>query len=251
MNDIRVNKDEETVIVEGKFTFSLGAALPWIIIGIILLSLYISFMRMGSDPNTNIPEGGKMFLRILAGVFLFALIAYSAYQICRIIAIKKNKLTVTNKRIYGLRHMLVSKKDYSYRLDMIDDVEMHSSFGKHTVCIRFTQGNMNLDNNSSLVIAYLKNYQEINDALNKLITDKKNIVDLKADVEMSKIDVENKKAQALENIGNNMAAGSTASSNKSDYIEELKKLKELYDQGIITKEEFEQEKKEILNNNHK
>ena len=41
------------------------------------------------------------------------------------------------------------------------------------------------------------------------------------------------------------------SSNKSDYIEELKKLKELYDQGIITKEEFEQEKKEILNNNHK
>lgn len=39
----------------------------------------------------------------------------------------------------------------------------------------------------------------------------------------------------------------TSRSSKDDYIEELKRLKELYDSRAITQEEYEQKKKQILN----
>ena len=70
---------------------------------------------------------------------------------------------------------------------------------------------------------------------------------------MSKIDVENRKADALENVAKSIGGEKIDSSSKgsASYIDELRELKKLCDEGVITQEEFEREKKEILDNNHK
>ncbi len=255
MNEIRKNTEEEKVILEGQFKFSLGAAWGWIIGGIITFSFWFIPFRIAQEVKD---DRQKMMLTMIYSIALFVLLIFNGYQIFKACAIKKNKLTITNKRIYGIRHVLIAKKSYSCRLDEIDNVEIHSSFGRHTLSVQFSQGNRpqsNANHNNgmgvsggsgTLIISNLKNVNEINEALNKLMTETKNLVDLDTDLKLSRIEAENRKAEALE-----QAIKANKSSNNSDYIEELKKLKELYDQGIITKEEFEQEKKEILDSNHK
>ena len=81
-----------------------------------------------------------------------------------------------------------------------------------------------------------------------MLTTLKNDKDLMVDIEMSKIDAENKKAAAFERIATNMSGASQhRNAGSQNYIEELKGLKELLDSGIISKEEFEEKKKNLLN----
>lgn len=84
--------------------------------------------------------------------------------------------------------------------------------------------------------------------MSNLLTSVKNDKDLMVDIEMSKIDAENRKAGAFESMANNMGANPTAKvqSNNQTYIEELKGLKELLDAGIISEEEFNEKKKNLL-----
>ena len=64
------------------------------------------------------------------------------------------------------------------------------------------------------------------------------------DIEMTKIDVEKKKAEALENLSNKTAKEEDGG---LGYIKEIEALNELKRQGIITEEEFEEKKKKLLN----
>ena len=63
------------------------------------------------------------------------------------------------------------------------------------------------------------------------------------DIEMKKVEAANKQAEAIAN----MASGTSGKqSNSGSYIEELKELKALLDNEIITQEEFNQKKTELL-----
>ena len=67
-------------------------------------------------------------------------------------------------------------------------------------------------------------------------------------IAVKKVDVENRKAAAFENVANNGGLSQSKInqiSSDGDYIKELKGLKDLLDSDIITQEEFDQKKKEL------
>lgn len=273
MNDIRKNFEEEEILVEGTFKLSPGAILIWVLgvlfFGTPLIFFIIAAPSMTGEVNGEPASGWEAALPfvIMFGILLFIFVVA---QTLKLIAIKKSQLVVTNKRIYGVYHVLIARKNFSYRLDEVDNVEMVSSLGRHTLAVQFTPGHgpafaattyVNGIPTSSgfgvLRMSNLKNYKEVMDVMNSLITSRKNLVDVQTDIEMSKISAENRKADALENVAKNIAGNpvNTQSNNRQtksdDYIEELRKLKQLLDDGIINQQEFDQEKKEILDNNHK
>ena len=266
MNDLRKNHEEETEIIRGTFKVSPGAILGWLI-GFFVLCIPIAIPLIIYFTNPNSPDAiSSLFTLFFFGpIFLI----FNIFEILRIIGIHKNEFVVTNKRIYGIYHILISKKNYSYRLDEIENVEMNSTLGCHTLALQFSQGKgpspiattyvNGVPTNGGMnvfKVSNLKNYKDIYAKMVELLGSVKNVLDLQTDIEMSKIDVENRKADALENVAKNIAVTSTDSSKKEpnkdmSYIVELKELKKLLDEGIITQEEFDQEKKEILENNHK
>ncbi|MCH5351239.1 MAG: SHOCT domain-containing protein [Clostridiales bacterium] len=163
-------------------------------------------------------------------------------------AVKKNSCVITNKRIKGTACIFLgsflTSSTYSYRLDEINNVEIGSALGVHTLVLVFTQG-VGLRN--VFRVSYISNYEEAYNKLTELLCTVKNDKDLYADIEAKKIEAENKQAAALERIVNtgNVEIPSQSSSN-ADYITQLKGLKELLDTGIITQEEFDMKKKTLL-----
>lgn len=269
MNEIRKNTENEEILIEGTFKLSPGALLTWLI-GTIIIGGLIAFLIIIADSMTGEvngePASGWMIAFPLVSVLGFIFLVFEAFQILKLIGIKKSQLVVTNKRIYGTHTIFIAKKDFSYRLDEVDNVEMFSSLGQHTLAIQFSQGygmgmpityinGVPTSNGYNLLrMSNLRNYKEVFDIVNALITERKNLVDVHTDIEKGKLDAENRKADALENVAKTFVAGGVEvkkNSSKANYIDELKELKELLDNGIITQEEFNQEKKEILNNNHK
>ena len=265
MNEIRKNKEDEIEIVQAKFT------IPWIytiltIFYILTISiLFIIFIVfdynlensiINHKPNTSINWRYYIFFICLYCLFFLSILFF----IIRLASIRKCNLVVTNKRIYGTMFNILTRKKYSYRLDEIENVEETSRLGIHGLLLNFSQGygpqgtiRFNRDvgtmNGVGVVkISYILNINEVYEKLSELITSVKNDKDLIVDIEMSKIDTENRKAAALEKMSTNIYDNNSLTTNKkSNYIEELKGLKELLDSGVITEQEFEQKKKELLN----
>lgn len=196
---------------------------------------------------------------VALGAFCLAfLLVFGLFTLLHMSAIRACKLEVTNKRIKGVRNLFIAKKQFSYRLDEIDHVELGSSLGCNTIDINFSNGGgaapVVIRNGLGTTTAAnifrmscLKNGQEVYDKLCDLLASVKNEMDLKTDIEMAKIEVENKKATAMESMASNMAGGSAQhSNNNSSYINELKELKGLLDAGIITQAEFDEKKAKLL-----
>jgi len=267
MNDIRKNNEEEKILIEGKFKYSFGAVLA--LIGTLLIAL----LPMGIILGVVLPQIQKADdYMILIGPGIFGIIWFLIIflgSFLRFLGIKKNQLFVTNKRIYGTYSIQLARKKFSYRLDEIENVEMQSTFGFHHLAVQFSQGKgpimMGTSYNNGVAtsggfnvfrISFLANEKEIYDTLNDLLNNTKNVMDLETDIKLEGIKAENRKADALENLAKNagaavVASKSSSKKNSASYIEELEGLKKLLDEGIITKEEFDKEKKEILDNNHK
>lgn len=255
MNDIRKNLEEEKEIISGTFKLSPGAMISWIILEIPFLVFFVLMLiLLINKQNFLIPT-------IIFGILL---LGYNIYQILKLFGIKKSRLTVTNKRVYGNFSIMLMHKKFSYRLDEIENVEMQSFLGRHTLMLQFTQGHGPRQTATAYVagvpissgagvlrIANLKNYKEIYEEMNKLMNSVKNVLDLETDIKMKRINTEERKAEALERMATNNIHDTNDKKSNISYIEELKQLKELLDQGVITQEEYEQEKKEILDNNHK
>lgn len=263
MDEVRKNNEKEEAIARGTFKISPGAVLGWLISSI-FVALFIGldvFFCCLDQKNAQANLFATMPMLIILGIVF---IVVNVFGILSLVGIHKSELEVTNKTISGKVNVIISRKTFSYRLDEIDNVEMNSTLGQHTLMINFSQGNgpsgtpiysngvQVTSGAGCLRITNLKNYIEIYEALNNLIKQVKNKVDVDIDLKKSSIAAENRKADALEK----MATGATAVSSESpksstSYIEELKELKKLLDDGIITQEEFDQEKKEILDNNHR
>jgi|GEM_PF-1199261 len=253
MNEIRLNKEEEKEIIRAKFKIPLLLIVAFSIFAANGLLAFI--LGIVQAVLSEFESGGVLislslaFLIILTPIFIIAMIG-----------IKKSSCIVTNKRIHGVATILIIKKKYSYRLDEVDNVETTSTLGIHGLALNFSQGHgpqgtvrynrgvTTINGAGTFRITNIANVDEVHERLSELITSVKNDKDLMVDIEMSKIEAENRKASAFESMANNIGNNSTSNTStpaSGDYIKELKGLKDLLDNGVITQEEFEQ-KKELL-----
>lgn len=140
-------------------------------------------------------------------------------------------------------------------------MEFQNQIGVKTIVINFSQGNgavspvfykkniNKIKGANTFELKYVKNARVFYDKLSEVITNIKNEIDLNTDIEMKRIDAQEKQAAAFTAIANNMRPMDEKSSqtNQSiDYISELKALKELLDGGIITQQEFDEKKAKLL-----
>ena len=120
--------------------------------------------------------------------------------------LKNIELTVTNKRVFGCNA-------FGKRVDLPIDSIAAVGIGKlfHSVIITTASG--------AIKFSYLTQYQLFHQEINKLLIDRQ---DKKANSQPQTIEV------------------------KSDEADQLKKFKDLLDSGVITQEEFDQKKKQLL-----
>ena len=239
MNEFRRNTAEEKEIVRARFKVPIFLK---VILGILIVQCIIFTFNF------------EMFIV----VFGFSIIPILALIIV-IIGIKKSSCIVTDKRIKGVTNFFIAKKKYSYRLDEIDNVETISTMGIHGLALNFTQGHgpqgrviynrgiATVNGAGTFRITNIKNIDEVYEKLSDLITSVKNDKDLMVDIEMSKIEAENRKANAFESMAKGFGGAQNGTEQSSNFIKELKDLKELLDAGVLTPQEFEQKKKEMLN----
>ena len=255
MNEIRKNNDNE--IKKIQIYFKVPFIAKFLVLLLIIFFGFIIFFGVIVYPdakNNNDIDGQNVCLAFMIIGFLGLLATIMTMVLIK--NIENSNCVITNKRIYGTLKRF-EKKDFSYRLDEIENIETVKGIFKNIVIINFLQGyepkgtikysnGLNtIQGGHILKFNFVKNIKEVYIVLSELLTAIKNNRDLLVDIEMSKVEVESKKVKAFENIAENLTVSSDAKSNIS-YLQELRDLKELMDAGIISKEEFDKKKKDIL-----
>lgn len=250
MHEIRKNDEEEIKLVEAKFKIPTGLKvlfILWFLLGGVF-SLAVGILSLILDSG-----GGFFFTAGFTQTIILLIIFLPWFS-----GIKKSQCVITNKRIYGVTSIVFVKKRFSYRLDEVDNVEIISTLGLHGLALNFTQGHgpqgpvqynrgtATLNGAGTFRINYIVNAEELYEKLSELITSVKNDKDLMVDIEMSKVEAENRKAAAFEKMAENASGNTSSKSGGQSYIEELKGLKDLLDAGIISEAEFEEKKRQLL-----
>ena len=248
MNEIRKNKDEEIAIIKVTCKIPTSTLVGYIIFNLLALGLLIYTITLRINKDS---VGNDVLLTINAILFVWFIII----SILSILAIKKTTCTLTNKRIYGIKATGISSKSFSYRLDMIDEVEINKHLDRQQLVLKFLQGN-NADaninktiatNDKTFTIEYIENSEQVFEELSKALNSIKNDKDLMVDIEMEKIGVQDKQADAFAKIAENISTKQpNHTETKDDYISQLQRLKQLLDAGVITQQEFDEKKKALL-----
>ena len=139
-------------------------------------------------------------------------------------------------------------------------MEISEFLGVSRLKLLFTKGKKNQTvvvvggaNNSAITgvmpvyINWIVDVQKAYDKLTELLGSVKNEIELEVDIEMKKIEAENKKAEAFSKIADGLVGKSVQNKEDGgDYISQMERLHKLKEQGVITEEEFENKKKELL-----
>lgn len=248
MNEIRKNYETEVEILRIKFKIP----------AVIIIKMLVSFITLFASGMVLVFRDTDAS-RLVGGILLAISFCFVLIEILVIVAIKKNNTVVTNKLIKGVRCFFFIKKRFSYRLDEIENVEARSILGIHSLAFNFTQGHWT--NRSTFYgqgfrpmisagmfrISFVADIKTVYEKLSELITNIKNERDVLIDVEMSKVEVETKKVQILEEMVKGIISKQGLSTTEQQsYLSELRLLKELLDSGAITQEEYEKKKNELL-----
>ena len=263
MNEIRKNTETEQVLASAKCKMpKLIMALYIIAISILslntLMFLIFEIQYVNSDEYLYDYEGKGSYLALLVVSLIFLIILIIVF-VLNLKAIKKSKCVITNKRIYGTKAVFVARKDFSYRLDMIDNVEVLNSLGVNNLVINFSQGNgnqtavrlgnvyANMQGANVFIMRYIEKSDEFFDAVSNVLMSVKNDKDVKVDIEVKKIEAQAKQADAFAKIAENISTKQpNHTETKDDYISQLQRLKQLLDAGVITQQEFDEKKKALL-----
>ena len=248
MNDIRNNTEEEKVLA----TAEIKAPAFLIVFTILGFTFALLFIIVGFAIDLG-DDGG--FTGIFIATLGFLLIPIAVIMVLGTSAIKHCRCEVTNKRIKGVTTNFIIKKTYSYRLDEIDNVEITKFLGINALALNFNQGHgpsaqitygrgtTGMAAANTFRVSFIANAEVLYERLSELLTSLKNHEDVMVDIEMKKVEAANKQAEAIAK----MASGTSGKQSSSgSYIEELKELKTLLDNEIITQEEFNQKKTELL-----
>lgn len=249
MNEIRKNTEQEEELVIAKLKMPWGHKLCyWLFIIIFGLYSFIGLVLFSEE------ETGSGLL--ISGLVL-QITTITIFRL-HLSAVKQSSCVVTNKRIKGIKSVFFTKKAYSYRLDEIDNIEVQSNvFGKHELSLHFCQGydapkeigfsnNSGFSHGNTFITNNIANYKEVFEKMSALLCERKNEKDLQIDIEMEKIAAEKSKAEVLSSLIVNMGNIEKANQTDNDYISQLTKIKELFDAGVITQEEFNAKKKQLL-----
>lgn len=251
MNEIRKNTDEEKVLA----TAVIKAPTFLVVFTILSFVFAVFFIIIGFV--IALSNDSDSFIGTFMATMGFLLIPIAIVMAVGTSAIKHCKCEVTNKRIKGVTTNFIIKKTYSYRFDEIDNVEITKFLGINALALNFNQGHgpsapvkysrgtAGMSASNTFRVSYIANAEALYEKLSELLMSLKNHEDVMIDIEMKKVEAANKQAEAIAIMAS--GAGSQKSNNNSgSYIEELKQLKELLDAGVITQEEFDAKKAELL-----
>lgn len=265
MNEIRKNKETEVEILQAKFAMPKAMKILYLIyiliffvIALIMFTgaFFVKWKGLGYDEG----RVGSVAITAFPAVFPSCVLAVALYIIYRFHkkAIKQSKCVVTNKAIKGVTVSVFSKKNYHYRLDEIENIEVTSFWGISGLDVHFSQGNMNANasvvygagqrgmiGTNSLQVLYLVNTQEVYEKLSDLLESVKNDKDVAIDIEMRKIETEERKAKAFETLASGVERKEIPTS--TDDIDKLEKLACMKERGLISESEYERKKVELLN----
>lgn len=131
----RMNERGEIKLVDIHFKIPTYLKV-FIIIGQVSMIVYSVVMMI-----VALVQGSVMYLiPILGGMFAFLILEYLYLRYVRQLA--KSYCVITNKRIYGYNQLVFSNKNYSYRLDKINNIEAKSILMIRKLVIQFTQGEL-------------------------------------------------------------------------------------------------------------
>ena len=255
MNEIRKNNETEETLLKLSFEMPKIYKIIWVIVICLSSTPFISLLRSNIEMSLYMgffyvfPE--TIFMLIIPLILLIIFL--------RILKrVPQWNCEITNKNI-KIKCGVFGTNLKAYRLDMIDDVEISEFLGVSRLKLLFTKGKKNQTvvvvgtNNSTTMgvmpvyITWLIEVQKAYDKLIELLGSIKNEVDLEVDIEMKKIEAENKKAEAFFKIADGFSGKS--GNNKEDggdYISQMERLYKLKEQGIISEEEFNEKKKSLL-----
>lgn len=249
MNEIRKNTESEKILA------TANCKMPKLYIALYIVFIVIHSLMMIVGLVLLVKIGS-------AEAFVFGLLLLTLTVLCFILhisALKKSKCIVTNKRIYGTKVAFIARKNFSYRLDMIDNVEVSNSLGVNRLVVSFSQGNgkqivvqpgiinKSMYDDNTFSMGCIEKIDEFYNAVTQVLMSVKNDRDTDVDIEVKKIEAQEKQAAAFSKIAENMSGKPTNQSEvKDDYISQLHRLKQLLDNGVITQQEFEIKKKELL-----
>lgn len=241
MNDIRKETSGEETVAVGTFKVPLVLAI-YFWFWILLFGLSGGHcLAYGLNRDHTLALVGGIILLIC---FFFVSLYYFLFWL----SLKRSNLTISDKRIYGKKAHIIGANLYSYRLDSIVQVDLHGILGITLLKIQFDDGTKvpHLFNILGLgnifFVRFLGNAKEVHKALSDRILLTKSEREVDIELAAKRIEAEERKAAALENLGGSDIKEKAG----SGYIQEIKALKGLLDEGIITEEEFEAKKKKLL-----
>ena len=256
MNEIRKNNEVEETLLKLSFEMPKITKIIWIIVICLSTIPFISSFILSLEISSFIGgfhfDPSNIFMLIIPLILLIIFL--------RILkSVPKWTFEITNKNI-KIQTGVFGTRLKAYRLDTIDDVEISEFLGVSRLKLLFTKGKKNQTvvvvggaNNSAITgvmpvyISWITDVQKAYDKLIELIGSIKNEVDLEVDIEMKKIEAENKKAEAFSKIADGLTRKSAQDKEDSgDYISQMERLYKLKEQGVITEEEFDAKKKELL-----
>lgn len=247
MNKIRLNNEKEEILIKGVFGINKFYKLFMIFFSIII-SLFTIFLVV-----LYVLTGFAEFLGVSAIILLLEILMWLPIK-----KVKQSEFFVTNKVVKGKTVGVFVKKLYSYRLDEIENIDTTSVLGMHSLILNFSQGkvvdkavsNARLsDQGKTFGITNLINLQEVYEGLTALLTKVKNEKDVAIDIEIKRIETEEKKTEMMSKLAEGFTNKTIDINKQDDDISKIERLYKLREQGIITQEEFDKKKKELLNLN--
>ena len=198
---------DEKIIIVGQFKKSSKI----VTVGVILSVLITLYSIWWNSKTYSYFETGMSWVKHGMIYDYFAPIWFGALPIliislCVHFILKSNEITVTNKRIYG---KAIGGKRVDLPMDKV------SAVGSYNLI----QGIAVATSSGKISFALVKNANEVQDAISNLLINRQNAT------------------TSVTNIKQEIAQSSA---------DELKKYKDLLDSGIISQEEFDAKKKQLL-----
>ena len=227
MEEIRKNTDKENILLDIKFKFPLFIHITNILILLCLFTLTI-FLTITTETDLTT----KIYLWLISSIYLIVYIVLS-------IGIRFNRCYLTNKVIQGRKFILIGFRNFSFRLDMISNIETNNILGINGLKGGVTQGYISENNKKPFVLNFVDDYTNVIKILNNILKSVKNDKDVATSLSV-------KQTEALNNIASAINTKKNNETTAINTITSIKQLKELYDAKIITQEEYEKKKKDLL-----
>lgn len=230
MKNTKVNLEKEIIV---------GKCKPPILHYVFYESLFVIFSILFLIPIIIylINNSSTLYIILSPFLFIFGLLAifFLPVFIIRAKNIRKCYIKITNQRVFGTNISLVNTYEFSYSLKSISSIKYRKFFGVETIIIKFGNGKSpTIESLDEFLIGgfafqFLVNGREVYEKLEDAIINN----NVKEDISLGKsgLPIKSDESSAKEDLA---------------YINEIRALKGLLDEGIITNQEFEEKKKELL-----